>query len=74
MITNRYLVDGMSCEHCVHAVTEEVSALPTVTDVAIELVPDGTSTVTVDSGEPLSDDQIRQAIDEAGYTLVGHAA
>jgi copper chaperone CopZ len=74
MTTNRYLVEGMTCEHCVHAVTEEVSALPGVTDVSIELVPEGTSTVTVDSTEPLSADQVREAIDEAGYTLVGTSA
>lgn len=74
MTTARYLVDGMTCEHCVHAITQEVSALPNVTDVAIDLVPEGTSTVTVDSAEPLSDDQVREAVDEAGYTLVGHAA
>lgn len=71
MTLTHLLVDGMTCQHCVHAVTEEVSALPTVSDISVQLVAGGTSTVTVTSATPLSDDQLRMAIDEAGYTLVG---
>jgi copper chaperone CopZ len=74
MTTTRYLVDGMTCDHCVKAVQQEVGALPDVTDVAVELVAGGTSTVTVDSAAPLSDEQVREAVEEAGYTVVGHAA
>ena len=70
MTQTTILVDGMTCEHCMHAVTEEVSALPTVSEVTVALVAGGTSTVSVTSLEPLSADSLREAIDEAGYTLV----
>ena len=66
-----YLVDGMTCGHCVNAVTEELSAVPGVTDVSVELVADGTSTVTVRSVAPLTTADVRAALDEAGYSLVG---
>ena len=66
-----YLVDGMTCGHCVNAVTEELSAVPGVTDVSVELVADGTSTVTVRSGAPLAVADVQAALDEAGYALVG---
>lgn len=49
---NEFDVSGMTCEHCVRAVTEEVSALPGVTDVRITLVPGGNSTVHVTSTSP----------------------
>lgn len=67
--TATYGVTGMTCGHCVHAVTDEVSAIPGVRDVEIELVAGGTSTVHVMSEEPLSDDTVREAVDEAGYEL-----
>ena len=66
-----YAVDGMTCGHCVKAVTEELSALPGVTDVGVELVAGGTSTVTVRSAAPLAVADVRAAVDEAGYALVG---
>jgi copper chaperone CopZ len=66
---NEFTVSGMTCEHCVRAVTEEVSALPGVTDVRIRLVAGGTSTVTVDSTSPLDRAAVAAAVDEAGYEL-----
>ena len=71
MSTTRYQVEGMTCEHCVTSVTEEVGALPGVTGVEVELVTGGRSTVTVEAAEPLTDEQVREAVAEAGYTLVG---
>jgi copper chaperone CopZ len=59
-------VQGMTCEHCVKAVAEELSELTGVTDVQIDLVPDGTSTVVVESDQALTDEQIRMALSEAG--------
>ena len=53
MTTTTYDVTGLTCEHCVRAVTSELGGLPGVQDVQVELVPDGTSQVTVTSGEPL---------------------
>ena len=64
-------VTGMTCGHCVRSVQEELGALPGVTDVQVELVTGGTSQVTITATEPLADDDIRAAIDEAGYQLLG---
>jgi len=62
-------VSGMTCGHCVAAVTQELTALDGVQEVQVELVTDGASTVTVTSDAPLPDDALRAAIDEAGYEL-----
>lgn len=67
MLTRTYSVDGMSCDHCVHAVTAEVTRAAGVTGVTVDLA---ASTVTV-TGDPLDDAVIRAAIDEAGYTVTG---
>jgi len=64
-------VVGMTCEHCVAAVTEELSTLPGVEDVAVALVPGGTSTVTVSTTAPLDPAAVAAAVDEAGYALEG---
>jgi copper chaperone len=69
--TARYTVAGMTCGHCVSAVTEELTALPGVQDVRIDLVAGGDSTVTVTSEGPLADDVVRDAVDEAGYAVTG---
>lgn len=63
-------VAGMTCQHCVNAVTEELTALDGVRDVAVDLVAGGTSHVTVTSDAPLDDDALRAAVDEAGYAVV----
>ena len=65
--THIYRVSGMTCGHCVGAVTREVTALEPVTDVHVELE---TGDVTVQSTRPLTHDEITAAIDEAGYELV----
>ncbi|MDA8368583.1 MAG: copper ion binding protein [Nocardiopsaceae bacterium] len=61
-------VTGMTCEHCVKAVKEEVAALPGVTSVDVEL---GSGRVTIDSDAPLTREQLESAIDEAGYEIAG---
>jgi copper ion binding protein len=65
-----YEVKGMTCGHCVGSVTQEISALPGVEHVDVVLE---TGKVTVKSGTALTVDQIREAVDEAGYELVGVA-
>jgi copper chaperone CopZ len=60
----------MTCGHCVSAVTDEVSAISGVTDVSIDLVEDGDSSVIVISDSPLEFEAVRAAVDEAGYELV----
>ncbi len=63
-------VTGMTCDHCVAAVTEELSALTGVTDVSVALVAGGTTPVTVLSEQPLDEAAVAAAVDEAGYELV----
>ncbi|SDY90358.1 Copper chaperone CopZ [Micromonospora pattaloongensis] len=72
--TARYTVSGMTCGHCVSAVTEELTALPGVRDVDVALVAGGVSTVTVTSDAPLDEPAVRAAVDEAGYELTGAQA
>jgi len=62
-------VVGMTCGHCVQAVTQELTMLDGVQDIAVELTPDGTSVVTVTSAAPLDDAAVKAAIGEAGYEL-----
>jgi copper chaperone len=69
MTTTTLHVTGMTCEHCVKAVTEELSALDGVENVSVDLVAGGTSAVVVRSAAPLDADQVRDAVDEAGYEL-----
>ena len=69
-VTNTYRVTGMTCGHCVGAVTQELSALAGVEGVDIALVAGGTSTVTVTSSGQVSDEAVAAAIDEAGYAVV----
>lgn len=58
-----YEVPGMTCDHCVHAVHGELSGVPGVRSVQVDL---GTKLVTV-TGEGLDDRVLRAAIEEAGY-------
>lgn len=70
MATTTYTVRGMTCGHCVNAVTEELQEIGGVTDVTIELVEGGDSPVTVMSDAELDRAAVRAAVDEAGYELV----
>ncbi|QCR44360.1 heavy metal transporter [Curtobacterium sp. SGAir0471] len=70
MTTETVAVTGMTCEHCVASVTEEVSELAGVTAVAVDLVPGGSSSVTITSDRPIDDQALRGAIAEAGYEVV----
>lgn len=73
MTTATYAVTGMTCEHCVRAVTEEVSGLEGVSEVSVSLVPGGESQVAVTSQAPLPAEAVAGALDEAGdYRLAGH--
>lgn len=69
MSTTTFRVDGMTCGHCVRAVTEELTALPGVTDVAVDLVTGGSSPVTVTSDAPLERAAVEAAVTEAGYAV-----
>jgi len=70
MPTATYHVTGMTCEHCVRAVTDEITKLSGVDGVDVDLNIGGESRVTVASSDPVDDETIRAAVDEAGYQLV----
>ena len=71
MTTTTYLVSGMTCGHCVSAVTEEIGKLEGVIGVEVDLVAGGESRVSVTSTTELSAAALAAAVDEAGYQLVG---
>lgn len=66
MTATTYLVSGMTCEHCVRAVTEELAGLAGVSGVTVDLVQDGSSRVTVTSEAPLPEPEVAAALGEAG--------
>ena len=66
MSTQIFPVTGLSCGHCVGAITSEVSAVPGVTDVQIDLVSNGTSILSVTADKSLTDAEVAAALDEAG--------
>ena len=66
MSTATYTVTGMTCGHCVASVTEEISELPGVRGVDVDLP---TGAVTVRSARPLDEAAVRGAVEEAGYQL-----
>jgi copper chaperone len=69
--TQSFPVTGLTCGHCVGAVTTELRALPGVTAVQVDLVGGGTSTLTVSAERTLTDADVAAALDEAGdYQLV----
>ncbi|HEX2299253.1 MAG TPA: heavy-metal-associated domain-containing protein [Pseudonocardiaceae bacterium] len=65
---SEYTVIGLTCQHCVNAVTEEVSKLGGVRDVQVDLT---AGSVRITSGAPLDAAAVRAAIEEAGYEVAG---
>jgi copper chaperone len=61
--TRTYLVKGMTCDHCVLSVTEEVTGVAGVQGVDVELA-SGRLTV---SGAGFTDEAVKVAVEEAGY-------
>ena len=70
MATKTINVSGLTCNHCVNAVKDEVGAIDGVQSVNVELVEGGISPVTIESATPLAEADLNDAIDEAGYTIV----
>jgi copper ion binding protein len=71
MQIDQYRVPGVSCQHCVAAVTSEVSKLAGVERVQVNL---DTKIVTVEHGDAVAPAQIVEAIKEAGYEEVAPVA
>ena len=67
MTTATYRVEGMTCEHCVKAVSDELGRLEGVSQVDVDLA---SGDVVVASAAPLADADVRAAVDEAGYEVV----
>ncbi len=67
-VSTTYTVSGMTCEHCVASVTEELSELAGVQQVDVQLA---SGAVTVTSDRELGTDEVHAAVTEAGYQLVG---
>ena len=67
MSETTYQVTGMTCQHCVASVTEEVGEIEGVTEVKVDLP---TGAVTVVSEAEVAKDQVQAAVEEAGYELV----
>lgn len=68
MTTTQITVVGMTCDHCVKRVGGELSALDGVDSVDVDLE---SGAVAIRSAEALSADDIREAVEEAGYELAG---
>ena len=62
-----FQVTGMTCSHCQRAVTEEISRIPGIQGVAVDLA---TGSVTVTATQPVDRTDVALAVDEAGYTLI----
>jgi len=68
MSTATFTVVGMTCGHCVNAVTEEVSSVEGVTGVDVDL---DSGALTVTSPAAVDEDAVRAAVEEAGYSVAG---
>ena len=62
-----FQVAGMTCGHCQRAVAEEISRIPGIQGVAVDLA---TGSVTVTATQPVDRADVALAVDEAGYTLI----
>jgi len=56
----------MTCEHCVASVTEEVQEIPGVEQVEVVLE---SGALTIASADPVADDEVKAAVETAGYQL-----
>lgn len=65
-VTREYVVTGMTCQHCVSAVAEEVGTMSGVIDVQVELE---SGQLVVTSEDEIAYESLEAAVDEAGYTL-----
>ena len=62
-----FRVTGMTCGHCQRAVTEEISRIPGIQGLVVDLA---TGSVTVTATQPVDRVDVARAVDEAGYTLI----
>lgn len=67
MSSTDYTVRGMTCDHCAGSVTAEITKIPGVTEVKVD-VPTGRVTVESDRAVPV--EAVTEAVEEAGYEVV----
>jgi copper chaperone CopZ len=68
MSTTTITVEGMSCGGCANSVRAELTHIPGVVEVDVDI---SSGTVTIASDAPVDSAAIRAAVEEAGYTLAG---
>ena len=64
--TKTYTVTGMTCSHCVNAVSAEIGSSPASPTCGSTWPPERS---TVTSEQPVDDDAVAAAVDEAGYEV-----
>ena len=64
--TSTYAVSGLTCEHCVASVRDEMSKVDGVHGVNVDLA---SGRVTIESDAPLDNEAVAAAVEEAGYSL-----
>jgi copper chaperone len=62
-----YAVRGMTCDHCARAITDEITKIPGVTGVQVDVA---AARVTVESEQPVTTAAVSEAVEEAGYEVV----
>ena len=67
-MTTTIIVEGMSCGGCAGSVRAELTHIPGVLSVDVDI---SSGTVTIASDSPVDDEAIRAAVEEAGYALAG---
>ncbi len=70
----QYTVSGLSCSSCANALTKRVEALDGVLEVRVDLVPGQPSGLAVAHDGAVTDKQVQEAVDDAGFTVVGFMA
>jgi copper chaperone CopZ len=67
MSSTDYTVRGMTCGHCAVSVTAEITKIPGVTSVQVEVA---TGRLSIESDQPVAAEAVAEAVDEAGYEVV----
>lgn len=67
-MTTTIKVEGMTCGHCKESVERALEALPGVDSATVDL---DAKTATVDHVVPIDAAALNEAVDSAGYSVVG---
>lgn len=68
METKTFTVKGMTCNHCVMAVTKALKGVPGISDAKVDLA-GNSATVTFNPG-PDTVKKMKDAVEDAGYEMV----